>query len=128
MLLTSFSFLNLAEWTPMTTSSFGYFASRFLRSGMMCMQLMQQYVQKSSRTILPLRSFFKDSGLSVFSHWSVAGKSGALMRGSSCMVRDTSVGLEETQGRAADADRRNEQAARTAHTAPRLSTTFQIRI
>ena len=47
---------NLAEWTPMTTSSFLYFSSSFARSGRTWWQLMQQNVQKSSRTILPRSS------------------------------------------------------------------------
>ena len=45
-----------AVWTPMTTSSFLYFFSSFARSGRTWWQLMQQYVQKSRRTILPRRS------------------------------------------------------------------------
>ena len=55
------SFVNLAEWTPITTSSFGYRSSSVFRSGRMCMQLMQQYVQKSSNTIRP-RSSASESG------------------------------------------------------------------
>jgi len=35
------------------TSSFGYLCSSFLRSGIICMQLMQQKVQKSNSTTLP---------------------------------------------------------------------------
>ena len=38
----------------MTTSSFLYFCSSLARSGRTWWQLMQQYVQKSSRTIFPL--------------------------------------------------------------------------
>ena len=57
MLSVSFSFSNLGEWTPMTTSSLAYFFSSLARSGRMWMQLMQQSVQKSRRTTLPLRSF-----------------------------------------------------------------------
>src|SRR5437660_642915 len=53
MLSESFSSSNLAEWTPITTSSLGYFFSSLAKSGMTCMQLMQQKVQKSSRTTLP---------------------------------------------------------------------------
>src|SRR5436190_21672717 len=41
------------------------------------MQLMQQYVQKSSSTFLPRRSR-KVTGFSVFSHSAPEGKSGAL--------------------------------------------------
>ena len=47
---------NLAVWTPMTTSSFLYFSSSLARSGRTWWQLMQQKVQKSSRTILPRSS------------------------------------------------------------------------
>ena len=60
MLSVSFSLSNLAEWTPMTTSSLGYFFSSLARSGMTWMQLMQQSVQKSRRTILPRRSFMRE--------------------------------------------------------------------
>ena len=66
MFSVSFSLSNLAEWTPMTTSSLAYFFSSFARSGRMWMQLMQQKVQKSSRTILPRRSFSR-SGPAVLS-------------------------------------------------------------
>ena len=66
MLSDSFSFSNLAEWQPMTTNSLGYFFSRVFRSGRTCMQLMQQYVQKSTITIFPLRSF-SSIGPAVFS-------------------------------------------------------------
>lgn len=44
-----------------------FFSSR-CRSGRMCMQLMQQYVKKSSSTTFPASSLFKDRGPSVFSH------------------------------------------------------------
>src|SRR5205085_2950294 len=47
---------NLAECTPITTRLFGKSRSSFFNSGKMCMQLMQQYVQKSSRTNLPFKS------------------------------------------------------------------------
>src|SRR5258705_457561 len=67
MLSVTFSFSNLAEWTPITTSSLGYFSSSLARSGRTWMQLMQQNVQKSSRTILPLRSR-RRMGPAVFSH------------------------------------------------------------
>src|SRR5271170_3270884 len=60
----------------MTTSSFGYFRSSRFKSGMMCMQLMQQYVQKSRRTILP-RSCLRLMGSRTFSQSSPAGNSGA---------------------------------------------------
>lgn len=40
------------------------------------MQLIQVYVQKSTRTTLPLRSFI-DNGLSVLSHFVIPTKSGA---------------------------------------------------
>src|SRR5262249_45094526 len=70
-------FSNLAEWTPMTTSSLGYFFSSFLRSGWMWMQLMQQSVQKSRRTTLPLRSFLIDSGPAVLSQPRPPSSSGA---------------------------------------------------
>jgi len=42
MFSVSFSLANLAEWTPMTTSSFGNFSSSFLRSGKTWWQLIQQ--------------------------------------------------------------------------------------
>ena len=48
------SALNFPEWTPITTTSFLYFCSSLARTGRTWWQLMQQYVQKSSRTILPL--------------------------------------------------------------------------
>src|SRR6478752_4479437 len=56
MLSLFFSFSNLAEWTPMTTSWLAYFFSSLAMSGIVWMQLMQQRVQKSSRTILPFKS------------------------------------------------------------------------
>ena len=56
MLFGSFSFSNLGLWTPMTTSSFGYFFSNLTRSGISWMQLIQQRVQKSKTTTLPRRS------------------------------------------------------------------------
>src|SRR5262245_31005214 len=72
-----FSLSNLAEWTPMTTSSFAYFFSSFARSGMTWMQLMQHRVQKSRRTTLPLSSF-RVSGLPVLSQATPPSSSGAL--------------------------------------------------
>src|SRR5712671_4009349 len=78
MLAVCFSFWNLAEWTPITTISDAYFSSSIFRSGMMCMQLMQQYVQKSSRTILP-RSCFRLIGDWVLIQSRPGGKSGALV-------------------------------------------------
>src|SRR5207253_1076880 len=48
-------------------------------SGRMCMQLMQQYVQKSSRTNLPLRSFLMVSGL-LLSQVSFSENSGTSIR------------------------------------------------
>src|SRR5262245_24347313 len=71
-----FSLSNLAEWTPMTTSSFAYFFSSFARSGMTWMQLMQQSVQKSRRTTLPFSSL-SVSGLPVLSHATPPSSSGA---------------------------------------------------
>ena len=55
-LAVSFSATNLAEWTPTTASSFSYFCSSFRNCGNTCMQLIQQYVQKSRMTSLPRRS------------------------------------------------------------------------
>src|SRR5262245_39316923 len=75
----SFSVSNLAEWTPITTSSLAYFFSSLARSGSVWMQLMQQYVQKSSRTILPRRSFSR-RGPAVFSQPTPPSSSGALAR------------------------------------------------
>src|SRR2546425_1470099 len=53
----SFSEMNLAEWTPMTTTgSFAKRSSTRRSTGRTCMQLMQQYVQKSSTATRPRRS------------------------------------------------------------------------
>nr|GMD40624.1 hypothetical protein Iba_chr10aCG11140 [Ipomoea batatas] len=53
----SFSLSNFAECTPTTTNCISlYFFSRNSRSGSTCIQLIQQYVQKSRRTTLPLKS------------------------------------------------------------------------
>src|SRR5262245_53338050 len=84
-----FSLSNFAEWTPTTTSSLGYFFSSLARSGSTWMQLMQQNVQKSSKTILPLRSF-RRTGPAVFSQATPPSSSGALAR---CRVaRATALG------------------------------------
>src|SRR3989442_6334779 len=49
--------MNLAEWTPMTTTgSFAKRSSTRRRIGRTCMQLMQQYVQKSRTATRPRRS------------------------------------------------------------------------
>src|SRR5262245_32437453 len=86
-----FSLSNFAEWTPTTTSSLGYFFSSLARSGSTWMQLMQQNVQKSSKTILPLRSF-RRTGPAVFSQATPPSSSGALAR---CRVaRDSALGEE----------------------------------
>src|SRR5262245_52620521 len=66
MLSVDFSLSNLAEWTPTTTSSLGYFFSSRARSGSVWMQLMQQSVQKSSTTMRPRRSS-RRRGDAVFS-------------------------------------------------------------
>src|SRR6188472_3804539 len=71
-----FSLSNLAEWTPMTTSSLAYFFSSLARSGMMWMQLMQQRVQKSRRTIFPFNEAMV-SGLPVLSQATPPSSSGA---------------------------------------------------
>src|SRR5882724_5013321 len=78
ILSSCFSASNLAEWTPITTRLLGYASSSFFSSGKMCMQLMQQYVQKSISTNLPLRSFFV-SGL-LLNQGSFCGNSGAGIR------------------------------------------------
>ena len=83
MLSDSPSLENLAECTPMTTSWLAYLASSFFRSGMMCMQLMQQYVQKSSNTTFPL-SLARVSGWSVLSQAMPPSSSGARTR--SCAI------------------------------------------
>src|SRR4051794_31678162 len=64
---------------PMTTSSLGYFFSSLARSGSTWMQLMQQYVQKSSTTTLPRRSLSL-TGPAVLSQPTPPSSSGALMR------------------------------------------------
>src|SRR5438132_10411926 len=99
MFSVSFSFSNFAECTPMTTNSFGYFFSSFFRSGMMCMQLMQPYVQKSSNTTLPL-SAASDSGLSVFSQPRSPVNSGARVFAPSYTA--ISRPFDETDGRSAE--------------------------
>ena len=62
-----FSVSNFAAWTPITTNCSGYAFSSFFNSGSTCMQLMQQYVQKSNSTTLP-RSSFITIGREVLSH------------------------------------------------------------
>ena len=52
----SFSCSNFGECTPITTRTSPYFSSSGRSSSSTCRQLMQQNVQKSSRTILPRRS------------------------------------------------------------------------
>src|SRR5438046_2887729 len=53
----SFSEMNFAEWTPMTTTgSFAKRSSTRFSTGRTCMQLMQQYVQKSRTATRPRRS------------------------------------------------------------------------
>src|SRR5262245_59530086 len=79
MLSVSFSLSNFAEWTPITTSSLGYFFSSFSRSGRTWMQLMQHRVQKSRITILPRRSFSL-IGPAVFSQATPPSSSGASTR------------------------------------------------
>src|SRR5256885_15948311 len=74
------SLVNLAECTPITTSASPCLRSRRLRSGRTCMQLMQQYVQKSRTITLP-RSSRSDSGRPVFSQPSPPSSSGARTRG-----------------------------------------------
>ena len=58
--------LKFCRMHPDNNQFFGYFASNFLRSGIMCMQLMQQYVQKSRSTTLPFKSA-RVSGLETLS-------------------------------------------------------------
>src|SRR5438105_948948 len=82
MFSVTFSLSNLAEWTPTTTNSFSYFFSSLARSGRVWMQLMQQKVQKSSRTTLPLRSLSL-SGPAVFSQAVPPSNSGAFLGGAS---------------------------------------------
>ena len=67
---------NFALCTPMTASSSGYFCSSFRNCGSTCMQLIQQYVQKSSSTTLPDRSFRLIAPW-LLSHSRPEGKSGA---------------------------------------------------
>lgn len=53
----AFSLSNLAEWTPTTANGeSAYLDSRRAKEGRTCMQLMQQNVQKSYTTTLPLSS------------------------------------------------------------------------
>src|SRR5262245_48188873 len=73
----------------MTTSSCEYFSSSFLRSGRMCMQLMQQKVQKSSSTNFPFKSR-NLIGASVLSQARRSGNSGAVLCPSS--IRASIVG------------------------------------
>src|SRR5262245_57854092 len=86
MFSVAFSLVNLAAWTPMTTSSSGNRASSFFKSGRMWMQLMQPYVQKSSRTTLP-RSAFSDRGAPTLSHATAPLTSGARNRSGHTAVR-----------------------------------------
>src|SRR4051812_17904402 len=99
-----FSFSNLAEWTPMTTSSLAYFFSSFSMSGMMWMQLMQQSVQKSSRTTLPFRAL-RLSGLPVLSQAVPPSSSGAFMslRAAGGSSSSLGFGLSWANARAAPA-------------------------
>src|SRR6266571_1426702 len=62
----SFSEMNFAEWTPMTTTgSFTKRSSTCFSTGRTCMQLMQQYVQKSRTATRPRRSALTLSGRRV---------------------------------------------------------------
>ena len=55
--LLTFSLSNLAECTPTTHTGWpAYLRSRAASSGSTCMQLMQQYVQKSSNSTFPFSS------------------------------------------------------------------------
>src|SRR6185312_10223200 len=75
----SCSLRNFAECTPMnTTGTSLYFSSSSASTGNVCMQLMQQYVQKSKTMIWPL-SFSSESGSFVFIQSNSVGNSGALM-------------------------------------------------
>ena len=76
MLSVSFSLSNFGEWTPMTTSSLGYFFSSLARSGIVWRQLMQQSVQKSRTTMRP-RSSLSVIALSVLSQSTPPSSSGA---------------------------------------------------
>src|SRR5512136_134845 len=80
MFSVSFSLSNLAECTPITVRLSLYFCSRYFRSGRMWVQLMQQYVQKSRRTIRPFNSA-RERGRAVLSQVLFLGNSGALTRG-----------------------------------------------
>src|SRR5262249_37648429 len=66
-----------AEWTPITTISAAYLRSSFRNCGRTWTQLIQQKVQKSSRTSLPRRSL-SETGRSVPIQSRSGGKSGAL--------------------------------------------------
>ena len=115
----SFSASNLAECTPITTSgSSRWRSSRSCRIGSTCMQLMQQYVQKSSTTTCPRNSLI-ESGRSVFSHAVAPAKSGAWMRSRKGVRRAQDWGRRKRE-RALLAGRRRSPARRraTASTRP----------
>ena len=79
MLWSCFSRANLAEWTPITTNWLGQASSNLRSSGMMCMQLMQPRVQKSSKTNLP-RNSLSSIGRGVLNQCSPTGKGRAISR------------------------------------------------
>ena len=76
MLSSSCSVEYLPEWTPIITSASPNSDSSFFRSGMMCWQLMQPSVQKSSSTTLPLSSA-SVSGFSTLNQVTPVGIAGA---------------------------------------------------
>src|SRR5438034_6416572 len=78
----SFSEMNFAEWTPMTTTgSFAKRSSTRFRTDRTCMQLMQQYVQKSRTATRPRRSALTLSGRRVLIQVKPGRNSGQCTRG-----------------------------------------------
>src|SRR5579875_393267 len=79
MFLRSCSLENLAECIPMNTTGMSEnFSSSSARTGRVCMQFMQQYVQKSNTTTCPL-NFSRERGSFEFIQSKPAGKSGAFV-------------------------------------------------
>src|SRR5438445_2812703 len=70
---------NLGEWTPTTITRSPYFCSIFRNCGKVCMQLIQQKVQKSMIASRPRRSAMC-SGRDTLSQSSPCGKSGGANR------------------------------------------------
>src|SRR3989442_2938260 len=90
--------MNLAEWTPMTTTgSFAKRSSTRRRIGRTCMQLMQQYVQKSRTATRPRRSPATLSGRRVLIQVNPGRNSGQRTRDVGILGIYTRVGGKERE-------------------------------